>query len=290
MRSLSYRRSRLKVSACALGIVTFISIGQTARASEDNENFRNLREQVNTNTTNIQNNADAINYNATGIARNAAAIAAIPSAASFDYRDFSTASNITSKTFTLTGSSFCGNRAVRTYNRAVNGSDTIVTMTRTWDNNGTVCEISDFIYLATPTNRLMLSRKAYLPDGTLNVTYDLDKPIILATSSMTRGVAISDASRITQTFVLSGSPTAYSAFFQTGAIEALEDVTVPAGTFTGCLKKSVLRNSSGFGANYTIEWRCPGVGEVRRIQVPTILSAGDTGRVWELQSITYAAP
>ena len=253
---------------------TFTS-GQPARAAEVNANFADVESQISSNSTLIQQNA-------TDILNNTNAISSIPAQITYDYRDFTANSTITSKTFALNGN--CGTREVRTFTRTVVNNGTEITMTRKRDTANVVCFWRDNIYLETQTERQLLSGKNYDPTtGELTGTYTLDLPLTLETSSMGKGINIGDAAKISETLA-GATPAYFGTIVQLNSALEIEttDVTVPAGTYSGCLKLSSIRRSQAFGRYQQISWKCPGIGEVKRLQ-STIDSTGS--RVWELESI-----
>ena len=105
-------------------------------------------------------------------------------------------------------------------------------------------------------------------------------PIVVATSTMPEGGTIANGTRINST-PAGGSPAYLGTLVDARVAVELEDVSVPAGNFTGCLKISLIRQSVGFGAFQRVAWTCPGVGEVKRIQLD---------RMWELTGTVTTAP
>lgn len=268
------------LSTQVMAVPFTFSAGEPARAADVNANFTDLDNRVTSNATNITTNT-------ANITNNTAAIAAIPGATLYDYNKFVTGTNVISKTFALQGS-FCGsaNREVRSYTWTSSGANTDVVMTQKWDDAGTVCTWRDFHYLQTPTQRQLLGSNMYDTSGTLVQTYTLDTPIILASNAMAKGTVFGTAAIINVT-PAGGSASFAGSFVQTKVALEVENVTVPAGTFSACLKTSTFRSSYGFGAYQRISWDCPGVGEVKRI----LHSSDNTiDRVWELSAISYATP
>jgi hypothetical protein len=107
---------------------------------------------------------------------------------------------------------------------------------------------------------------------------------------MAAGSTIADGT----TVVLEVSP-AYggnvetSVLVQSTTVVGLQNVSVPAGDFNGCLKTVTLRHSTTFGEFHRTSWSCPGVGEVKRIQVNTFPGGSGTARrrhqIWEMTNI-----
>ncbi len=93
------------------------------------------------------------------------------------------------------------------------------------------------------------------------INRDYDPPVNLMTSTMFPGIAWGTAGVILNT----PSPNGY--FVDKNEILAIEDVTVPAGTFSDCLKLHKLRQygNSSNTPYARIEWICPGMGIVKRL-------------------------
>lgn len=229
----------------------------------------------------IARNAAGIAANASAIAANTAAINAISSLTTYDYRHYAPAANVTNKTFALTGS-FCGNTETRTYVHTSVAGGTAVDMTRSWTTGGVSCHLRTFHNLATDKAYLLLGSDQFNPsNGELMNSYTLDNPIVERTSAMLPGGSY--ASIATINVVTPGQPDAANGLFTENLITlGTENVTVPAGTYTACLKMYSKRNSSGFGAYDRFAWYCAGVGEVKIQQYGT----DGTTRVWELTGVT----
>lgn len=105
-------------------------------------------------------------------------------------------------------------------------------------------------------------------------TNTYDPPVVLFTDKMIPGVAWGTGGVIQQ----SSSPDNF--YTDRNEILSVEDVTVPAGTYSNCLKIYKLRD---YANAYTrIEWICPNVGLVKRVH------AGN--RLMELTGVTYESP
>lgn len=271
----------LSTLTCSIAVVAAPHVfapGQPARATEVNENFADLEVQISQNAADIQTNALAIQNLQDGAATVSGDVA-------FDYRDFAESGAILRKTFRLTGE-FCGDREVLTYSRTAAGADTQIRIVRQWDSAGVVCHWDDFQYLATPAGYQLRNSGIYDPAGTFVGTYTLEAPIIVRGSAMRQGASFADATRVDYTPV-GGSTDFYGVLIQTSSALGIADVTVPAGSFAGCLKMGVLRTSNSLGAFHRVSWLCPGVGEVKRIQMGINLT---NPRIWELMDIEYVAP
>ena len=256
---------------------------------------------IDANTTAIEDNASAISANAGNIAANAAgvqananAIAAIPAPTTYDFHAFNATSNVISKTFSLTGLGGCGNTELREYSFSANASDptaTDMTIKRTRSINGFICQISDFIYTSSATQRLLVGGNNYDPtNGTFVASKTPASSIVLATSSMAEGSTVADGTTVvTEVSPAYGGNVDTSVFVQSTTVVGLQNVSVPAGNFSGCLKTVTLRHSSTFGEFHLTSWSCPGVGEVKRIQVNTYPTGSGTARrrhqIWEMTNI-----
>ncbi len=258
-----------------------------ARKDNVHSRFADLVAQINTNTAdiatnaaNISANSAAISANASGIAANAAAIAAIQPPVVFDYKTYAAAANITTKVFALSAN-FCGDTETRTLTRTPNGANTDLTVRRQWTNAGATCQIREFHYTSTDTDQFLTGSTRYNNSGVITSTITLDNPISLRNSTMQTGIDFGSASLFTENFVSGGSTT--NMIMENRVVLGVEAITVPAGTFQDCLKTGVSRQSSRFGTFQRISWRCPGLGEVKRMQQSV---DGITYRVWELTSYT----
>lgn len=199
--------------------------------------------------------------------------------ATYDYRDYGFSG--TSKIFALTGN-FCGDTETRTISRTTAGENTEITMSRVRTSIGVTCHNKTFTRLATPTEMLLIDKGNNTLSGVLKSTDTLDGPMPLRTSTMEIGSAFGSASNIIRTPV-GGLGVLSDLMVNTTTLLAVEDVTVPAGSYTACLKIHTLRTSATFGRFNRVQWFCPAVGEVKRMQSESL---GETGfRIWKLTSM-----
>ena len=246
------------------------------------QQFDAVNSQINLNQQAIQSNSVSIGANSSAIAANTAAIANIPVPQTIDFKLYE--GTASTKTYALTGSGFCGNTELRSFTRVDNGVSTDLRIDRKRSNAGVTCHHKVFGYNVTADKRELLYRENRNPgSGNLGSTDTLTDPITRVTSTMQMGVTLGDASPITRTSV-GGTPSFFSALVESNTVVDIEDVTVPAGSYSACLKLHTFRTSSGFGAFNRIAWLCPGMGEVKRIQVDP---GSYTPRVWEMTNITY---
>jgi len=211
--------------------------GDPASATQVNENFQQLADRIADN----------------------------PASVVYDYRDYQSAAN--SKTFATTGLGACGDTEVRTFTRTPNGDNTDIAMLRIRTSGGAICQELGFQYLATPTEYQMLSKTYYDGSGGLVVvsTDNYDDTITRLRADMRMGMAFGSESSVTNKSI--GNPDIDAGgFIETSTIVGTEDVTVPAGSYTACLKIHTLRTSNTTGAFNRMSWLCPGVGEVKRTQ------------------------
>lgn len=274
---------RVMSAACLLMVVSAQTLadGLPALKEDVDRRFNNVNSKEQQQDAAIARNAAGIAANATAIAANTAAINAISALSAYDYRNFGMAGNITGKTFALSGS-FCGDTETRVYVRTPVATGTAVDMTRSWTAGGVSCHLRTFHNLATDKAYLLLGSAQYNPaNGELMNSYTLDNPVVERTASMLPGGSFASAAMVT--VVTPGQPDVSNGLFLENLIAlGTENVSVPAGSYTACLKMYSKRNSSGFGAYDRFAWYCPGVGEVKITQYGT----DGTTRVWELTGIT----
>lgn len=237
----------LLVSGTGMAVPHVFNQGEPARASEVNDNFDSLEKR------------------------------ALPR---FDFHDFGQAANIVSKTYT-TSEPGCGNTETRLYSRTVNGDNTEIRMTRQrFDVELVICQTRIFNYLATPDSFSILSQERWNNPGTVYKSVEtLASPAIRRTSNMLQGTTFGTGTTTTNT-TAGGVTTDSGVYLETTTALGLEDVSVPAGEFSNCLKMTTERTSSTFSAFKRVAWLCKDVGEVKRIQY----NLDNTIRVWQLQS------
>ncbi len=127
------------------------------------------------------------------------------------------------------------------------------------DNN--IVRYIDISMARTPKTFEWLQVNIYDPGVTppaLTDTWDIDPPVVLLTDAMVPGIAWGSAGRIDR------SASAESFYADKSEILAIEDVTVPAGTFKDCLKIHRLREFTA-SAYTEVRWYCPNMGIVKRI-------------------------
>ncbi len=233
-----------------------------------------LNNTVDTNTSSISNiNKDILYlYNK---------LNSIPVPDVYDYKNF--AGKVSSKTYKLQGFSGCGDTEIRTISRTVNGTTTNLHVNRVRTLAGSICQNKGFNYEETENTQKLINKENLSFGGSIKSVDILGKPIALLTSAMTQGSSFGNATGIKRLDVATGIKTLISVFANTTTAVAIEDVTVPAGTFTGCLKVHTVRNSGAIGRFDRYSWYCPGLGEVKRTQIdPVTLEY----RFWKMTSYT----
>lgn len=193
----------------------------------------------------------------------------------YDYHDF-TSSNIESKTFNRyeAGSVYTevwsfdrsiAGQVIRTEITSIPGSDPVEYVR---------CMINIFQSTALAFNWVQNNAcdPAYDPPVT-TIIREYDPFVPTLTSAMVPGIAWGSGSVMT---VTPGSEQYYD---DKNEVLGVEDISVPAGNFTGCLKIHRLRQVSS--NPYTrIDWICPDMGLVKRVQ--------GGSRMMELIDVTFS--
>ena len=189
----------------------------------------------------------------------------------YDYHDFDN-SNIQSKTFSRYHAGMVYDE-VWSFDRTSPGE--VVRTEIATDSFGAVTRCVVNVFQATPEsyNWTQNSRcdGSVIPPVLISTT-TYHPSVVLLTDEMTPGVAWGSAGKM-QTV---SSPDNY--YKDKYEIIAIEDVTVPAGTFTGCMKMHKLRDYAGLFTR--IEWICPDAGLVKRVHAGNMLM--------ELTDVTYS--
>lgn len=188
----------------------------------------------------------------------------------YNYKDYLADSNITSRTYQyyFPTSATC-NREIQEISRIDNGDGTkTVIMKRTRDNQYTafICSIRIFNYLATADAFQFLGiQNLDRNDGTTilgTVTYN--PPFPLRKSQMKVGDSWSHAPDATVTDIPYPVPVTH--VLRNTTFEGIEDVTVPAGSYTGCIKMYTRKLAIELlePSFDDIKWYCSGIGLVKR--------------------------
>jgi hypothetical protein len=246
-----------------------IAAGNPANASDVTDAFTAVKSAVDANDVLINNNSSAISTNTSSIADHETRISNLesPVITSYDYRDYRAAPTITTKTFQWVRSTpIPCDREVHQITRTVIDPDTtdILNRTERTDGAATTCMVRENTYTQTADAVFRNVRYDYDPaDGTtLLETYTFSTPIKIRTSSMHIGEPIVSTTAVQSTI--------NSHLIEINTLLGIEAVTVPAGTFTNCIKMHKRRNTVIPGHDTTmIDWHCAGIGRVKRIQVFT---------------------
>lgn len=190
-------------------------------------------------------------------------------AATYSYRDFG--SLFDTKTFAVVDTSNAYNREVRTYDRSVPGqvsytrdrslaNVTIQYNTITLDNNG--------------PELLFTKLEKHDPANTTTIleTRTMEPGVTLRTETMEEGKTFGSDS-----YLFSNTKGGSGVIQTTTLIASNQGITVPAGTYTGCIKIARHRSSSRLGGTYDrINTFCPNVGLVRQYHAHEYYDASAT--------------
>lgn len=203
--------------------------------------------------------------------------------AGYDYRDFAGGSaNVDTRIYSISDSSgVCDTETHRITRAPQPDGSTLVTNIRVRHDSvgGAVCSYHVFNFSGDDQGLHLLGRDAYDTTGTiLNSSITLTDAVTLRTSSMATGIDIASASVATDTV-----SSAISFISQKSVVVGIEDVTVPAGVYTGCMKVHELRDSDSIGTFNRVAWYCDGIGMVKRIS-----GSGNRFNNHELTSFTVA--
>ena len=238
---------------------------------------------IGANTTAISNNAANIGTNANAINANTAAIQALQAGdTTYDYRDYAPTADIASKTYKIQNLGTCDTET-RIFERNTTGDVTDVTMRRVRTEGGLPCRYHVFTFRATADGYYRTGTESYNKNGSvLNSTVLLDTPVLRRSSSMKVGQQFADATTTTLKDGAGNIIPVTGTYVEKSLLVGVEAVTVPysAEPIEGCLKFHVFHEAtSGFGTglNNRIEWFCPSIGMVKRVQ--------SNGAVYELTGI-----
>ena len=202
---------------------------------------------------------------------------------SYNYRDYS--SNASVKTFKATGSAVDGSvpggliydTEVRTYDRSIPGIVSYSRDRKVGGAGGVGVNYSVITMDKSGEELLLIKLERYSNNGlTLKETRTMTPGVVFRTENMEVGKTFGSYSS------LDSSKAGLSSVIQSVTLLGVEDVTVPAGSFTDCIKLIRHRNSERLGGEYDrINWFCPNnVGLVKSVSIQT------TSTVLELESIT----
>lgn len=214
-------------------------------------------------------------------ARGEEALPAVPrnavDARIYDFHDYTRPRGVVprdqTRTFRLSGPGTCGTTETSRLSGMLEADGSILLRDhRQWHTaGGGLC--ADFVLESRLTDTHLSIVAFEIPFFGVRSTRDAGVPVV--TSTMRVGSSWGGAARVTQTSMSTGAVLETGLVTGIGALLAVEDVTVPAGTFTGCLKTSML-SSDKFINNTTINinWWCEGHGLVRQVIVNAGTSVG----------------
>ena len=189
----------------------------------------------------------------------------------YDYHDYLN-SNIQSKTFVRYENGVVFD-FVWNFDRP-NPNEVVRTEIAT-DANDLVTRYTKSIFKPTTKSFDLVQSQRYDPYVTppaLVYTTDYNPPVIMLTNAMVPGLAWGSAG------VINSTSSGESYYTEKNEVIAIENVTVPAGTFVSCLK---IHSTLQFGSYFysRMDWYCPDMGLVKRF---------NNGRVHlEMTSVTY---
>ena len=195
----------------------------------------------------------------------------IPSTTTYSYRDHAHTYN--TKTFVAQDTSGAFTQEVRTFDRTVTGQ---VSFLR--HRTGGTADKMDTIVLdnSGPELRMIqFDRHGTLDPNTVTESRTMAPGVLFRTETMEQGKTFGSDS------LLSRDGTPSSGVLQTAAVIAVnQSVTVPAGSYTGCIKISRHRAARHLGQTYDrINTFCPGLGLVRQLHTSLNFSTGNTETV-----------
>jgi len=188
----------------------------------------------------------------------------------YSYRDYSHTYN--TKTFVAQDTNGAFTQEERTFDRSVAGQ---VSFLR--HRTGGISDKMDTIVLdnSGPELRMIqFDRHATLDPNTVTESRTMTPGVLFRTETMEQGKTFGSDS------LLSRDGTPSSGVLQTAALIAVNQaVTVPAGSYTGCIKITRHRAARHLGSTYDrINTFCPGLGLVRQLHT-SFTSAGVTETV-----------
>ena len=207
--------------------------GQKAVASEVNANFQELADRI----------------------------SAIPGATTYAYQNY-IGNNVTQKVFATSGTISCGNTETRNYSRTSVAGGTQIVETHIVEDGDGACSYRTFEHLATTTSRDIVgwTTRDDTNPSTILSEVTLTSPIPGLLSVMPLGGSWGSSSDATST------PPGDPGMTEKNTLLGVENVTVPYGSFNGCLKIHTLRTSASNGLFSRMSWYCPNVGLVKQMQ------------------------
>ena len=242
-----------------------IAAGNPAKASDVTDAFTAVKSAVDANDGLINANSDAISANTSSITDHETRISTLEATGvtTYDYRDYTAAPTITTMTYQwhLSSESPCNIEVHQLTRTVIDANTTDITLRRTrTDGGSTTCQIRDFVYTQTADTFVYRARNDFDIIGTPVETYTFSEPVIVRTSAMQIGLPIVSTTEV--------QSTVNSHMIETNTLLGTEAVTVPAGTYTDCIKIHKRRNTAMPGHDLTsIRWYCAGIGLAKAIKV-----------------------
>lgn len=286
--------NKRKSALCAV-VVLFLS-SQAVPAQDLSEtnrsNIDHNKGRIATIESNIAANSESLALNTQLIGLNGAAITSLQQQLEqltpppvYDFKDYAVPQDVTEKTFSMKGQN-CADTETRQYNRTLQGDATAVRMVRVRSQAGIPCQRRAFEYIVNDENRQLLRYESYNASGsTLRGVTTLANPIVLRHNNMQIGQSWGGGTEVT----LSPEPVfgAIHVLANQSTLLGVEDIAVGYNggtTFSACLKIGSTRTSDTIGQFMRVEWFCPQVGLVKRIQ--NSLTTPPVALVWELTGMT----
>ncbi len=244
-----------------------------------------IESQVAANNQNIDLNTQMIGINGAAIVNLEQQLNDLSLLAVYNFKDYAVPTDVSEKVFRMKGPG-CGDTEVRKYIRTPQTGSTLLTMVRIRSQAGIQCQYRTFDYIIDDQSRRLARQEKYNADGTtLKSTAFITDPIEVQHSSMRVGRSWGGGSEVT----LSPEPVygAVHAIMSKSTLLKVEDITVAYNggtTFSGCLKIGATRTSDSIGQFMRVEWFCPDIGLVKRIQ--NSLTSPPVAIVWELNGVT----
>jgi len=230
---------------------------------------------VNEVTAALQELQALVAQNASDIARHEDALGNL-GARVYDFHDYTlprgVLPRIQTRTFQLSGPGTCGSTETSRVSGTLEADGSVLVREyRQWRApSGALC--ADFVLETRLTDGDLSIVGLEIPFFGVKSTRDVGVPLV--TSAMRIGSSWGGGSRVTQTSTATGAVLETGLATGVGTLIGVEGVTVPAGTFTGCLKTSMLFNDKFISNTSNINWWCAGHGVVRQIIVNTGNSLG----------------
>jgi len=208
------------------------------------------------------------------------AIAAIPAPKTVDAS--TVAFTGSKKVFAVTGFGPC-NLGIYTYDRTNN---TVLTRKfRQGSETGGLCQHDEYTRVTDSDGTRTTQTRKFDTSGNLVVTNSFDENVINLPATMTVGGSWATGSDVTVLFNYPGATPDKQTLVDKGTlIQKDVSLSVNGTSYTGCIKIHSDRRSNTIGYYNRVNWRCPGVGLVKRVQHGGVSTP--SYRTWTLISTT----